>query len=309
MKKIASLLLCLCLVFSLPTVAFAQTVSKSENGGNAVISASVPNTHKITVSAEGAYVIFDGTRGESFTVDRLSEPTLIIRAQIGKAVKQVLLNGEDITSQIKGERYTLEPVYEDKTLTVITENKVFTVITEDEAVVPQSKTYTVKGIVKRNGKPVENITLELRSTLKTAVTDSKGRFSFADVECGKHSLTAIENGKIIGYIEFELTEGSEADFSLEDSGLYKVTANQDEIGVDLTLNLNDDNTMQINSVTGVKKSIIPSNDSKNINKDNSKKSPQTGAYNDILLCSTALLSSGIAAFTFVILKKRKENFE
>lgn len=297
MKKIASLLLCLCLVFSLPTVAFAQT---AESSGDAVISASVPETHKITVCADGADVMFNGEMQDSFTVERLSEPTVIIRAESGKSVKQVLLNGEDITSQIKGGYYTLEPVYENKTLTVIT---------EDEAVVPQSKTYTVKGTVKRNGQPVENITLELRSTLKTDVTDSKGRFSFADVECGKHSLTATENGKIVGYVEFELTEGMEADFSLEGSGIYNVTANQDEIGVDLTLNLNDDDTMQIDSVTGVKKSILPSNDGNNTNKDNSKKSPQTGAHNDILLCSTALLSLGIVAFTVVILKKRKERFE
>lgn len=300
MKKIASLLLCLCIVFSLPTVAFAQTVSQSENGGNAVISASVPNTHKITVSANGADVMFNGEMQDSFTVERLSEPTVIIRAESGKSVKQVLLNGEDITSQIKGGYYTLEPVYEDKTLTVIT---------EDEAVVPQSKPYTVKGTVKRKGEPVENVTLELRSTLKTDVTDSKGRFSFADVECGKHSLTAIENGKIVGYVEFELTEGMDANFSLEDSGIYKVTANQDEIGVDLTLNLNDDDTMQIDSVTGVKKSIIPTNTGSNTNKNDSKKSPQTGVFNDILLCSTALLSLGIAAFTVVILKKRKDSFE
>ena len=174
---------------------------------------------------------------------------------------------------------------------------------------PQSKTYTVKGTVKRTGQPVENITLELRSTLKTDVTDSKGRFSFADVECGKHSLTAIENVKIVGYIVFEMTEGMEADFSLKDSGLYKVTANQDEIGVDLTLNLNDDDTMHIDSVTGVKKSIIPTNTGSNTNKNDSKKSPQTGADNDILLYSTALLSLGSAVFTALILKKRKEGFE
>ncbi|MGN0487657.1 MAG: carboxypeptidase-like regulatory domain-containing protein [Ruminococcus sp.] len=297
MKKIASLLLCLCLVFSLPTVAFAQT---AESSGDAVISASVPETHKITVYADGADVMFNGEMQDSFTVERLSEPTVIIRAESGKSVKQVLLNGEDITSQIKGGYYTLEPVYEDKTLTVIT---------EDDEVVPQSKTYTVKGTVKRNGEPIENVTLELRSTLKTDVTDSKGRFSFADVECGKHSLTAIENGKIVGYVEFELTEGMEADFSLQESGLYKVTANQDEIGVDLTLNLNDDDTMQIDSVTGVKKSILPSNDGNNTNKDNSKKSPNTGAYDETLIFSTALLAIGIVAFIAVIFKKKKEQFE
>lgn len=297
MKKIASLLLCLCLVFFLPTVAFAQT---AESSGDAVISASVPETHKITVYDDGADVMFNGEMQDSFTVERLSEPTVIIRAESGKSVKQVLLNGVDITSQIKGGYYTLEPVYEDKTLTVIT---------EDDAVVPQSKTYTVKGTVKRNGEPIENVTLELRSTLKTDVTDSKGRFFFADVECGKHSLTAIENGKIVGYIEFELTEGIETNFSLEDSEIYKVTANQDEIGVDLTLNLKDNKTMQIDSVTGVKKSIIPSNDDNHTNKDNSKKSPNTGAYDETLIFSTALLAIGIVAFIAVIFKKKKEQFE
>lgn len=64
--------------------------------------------------------------------------------------------------------------------------------------------------------------------------------------------------------------------------------------------------MNIDSVTGVKKSIIPTNTGSNTNKNDSKKSPQTGADNDILLYSTALLSLGIVAFTALILKKRKK---
>ena len=292
MKIITSLLLCLCLVFSLSTVVFAGTVPESESIGKSVISTSVPYSHTVTVSAKGAEVIFDGELRESFAVERLSQPTLIIRAQSGKTVKKVLLNGEDITSQIKGGYFTLEPVYEDKVLTVITEN---------ESVVTQSKSYTVKGTVKRSGQPVEGVSLELRSTLKTDITDSKGGFSFDDVECGKHSLTAIENGKIVGYVEFELNEGIETDFSLDENGLYKVTANQDEIGIDLTLNLNDDDTMHIDSVTDVKKSIISIN-------TGSGKAPKTGEDCNILLYLTVFILC-IAALVIVFFKKKKLQYE
>ncbi|MGN1315437.1 MAG: hypothetical protein ACI4VW_00030 [Acutalibacteraceae bacterium] len=292
MKRITSLLLCLCLVFSLSTVVFAGTVPESESIGKSVISTSVPYSHTVTVSAKGADVMFNGELRESFTVERLSQPTLIVRAESGKSVKQVLLNGVDITSQIKGGYFTLEPVYEDKTLTVIT---------EDEAVAPQSKTYTVKGTVNRDGKPVKDITLELRSTLKTDVTDRKGRFSFDDVECGKHSLTAIENGKIVGYVEFELTEGLDTDFSLEESGLYKVTANHDEIGIDLTLNLSDDDTMQITGVKGVEKS--------NFSPGNGRgETPKTGDDCDIFLYLTVFVLC-IAALVIVVFKKKKLQYE
>ena len=121
------------------------------------------------------------------------------------------------------------------------------------------------------------------------------------MECGKHSLTAIENGKIVGYVEFELNEGIETDFSLDENGLYKVTANQDEIGIDLTLNLNDDDTMHIDSVADVKKSIISIN-------NGSGKTPKTGDDCNILLYLTVFILC-IAALVIVFLKKKKLQYE
>lgn len=238
MKKIAAVLMCLCLI-----VVFSVTAYASQSNTN--ISTVVPDTHIITVVSDGAGVFFDGVSGSSFTVDRLSEPTFIIRADSGKTVSQILLNGEDVTSSAKGGYYTLTPVYEDKTLTVVTEEL-------PKSDTPQSKVYTVKGTVIRDGQSVEGVTVELRSPLKTGVTDKDGSFLFDGVECGSYSLTAIENGLIVGYAEFELTEGVKTSLLLTDSGLYNITVNKDEIGIHLDLYLNEDSTMQIKGVSGIK---------------------------------------------------------
>lgn len=219
------------LLFSMNVTAFAEDI---------IIDTTVPDSHKLTVSANGAEVFFEGVTVTEISVGRLTEPTVLIRADSGKAIKQLLLNGEDITSQIKGGYYTFSPVCEDKTLTVIT---------EDETPAVQTKTYTVIGTVRLNGEPVTDMTLELRSTTKTAVTDADGKVTFSDVECGKHSLTATENGRLVGYIEFVLSEGDSADLGLESNGVYHITADKNKIGINLVLNLTEQDTMTAESVS------------------------------------------------------------
>lgn len=231
MKRITILLLSLLLLFSMSITAFA---------GETTISTAVPDSHTIVVNADGAEVLLDGVPGTLFTVERLSCPTLLIRSESGKDITRILLNGEDITNQVKGGYYTMEPIYEDKTLTVMTK----------AAGTVQGKTYTVQGTVSRNGQPVQNITLELRSTLKTDVTDKDGKFSFDNVECGSHSLTAVENGKTVGYVEFVLTESDNVNLSVSND-TYTVAADRDEIGINLMLNLGDGGTMSIENVTAV----------------------------------------------------------
>lgn len=121
MKKIIAILLTVCAAgfFSISAYALA---GEEPNGTNAVISTSVPYFHSITADADGASVTCGGIAGNSFTVDRLSEPVVIICAESGRTIKRVLLNGTDITAQINDGCYVFEPVYEDKTLTVITES-------------------------------------------------------------------------------------------------------------------------------------------------------------------------------------------
>ena len=234
MKKLAGLLCALALLcgFCLPVWA--------DDTQSATITATVPATHTLTVQGEGVQVFCNGQGGTSFAVERLSQPQLLLRAESGKTITQVLLNGQDITAAVQGGRYTPEPVYQELSLVVITR----------DAAATAGDTYTLTGRVTRNGTPVQGITLELRSTLKTTVTDADGRFTFTDVPCGKHSLTALENGKIVGYMEFILFEDANTYFSLN-NGVYNVAVNKSEAGVDLALHLTDTNAMQLTAVSGI----------------------------------------------------------
>lgn len=234
MKKLAGLLCALALLcgFCLPVFA--------DDTQSATISATVPAAHTLTVQGEGVQVFCNGQSGTSFAVERLSQPQLLLRAESGKTITQVLLNGQDITAAVQGGRYTPEPVYQELSLVVITR----------DAAATAGDTYTLTGRVTRNGTPVQGITLELRSTLKTTVTDADGRFTFADVPCGKHSLTALENGKIVGYMEFVLFEDANTYFSLN-NGVYNVAVNKSEAGVDLALHLTDTDAMELAAVSGI----------------------------------------------------------
>lgn len=277
MRKIVTLLLSAMLLFSMSITAFAD---------DATITTIVPDSHTITVSADGADVFCNGQSGSRFTVDRLSEPELLIRAVSGKEITRILLNDEDITDQVKGGIYTLKPVYENMTLTVVTK----------DAPEPQGKTYTVQGTVTRNGQPVEGVTIELRSVLKTDVTDSSGRFSFPNVECGKHSLTAIENGRVIGYTELMLTESDTADLSFA-NGVYTVTANRNEIGINLALNLTENTAAVIQSAAGVPVAPRPN-------------TPQTGDNGNVRLWGALMLVSfaGMIVTVSFMRSKRRRTF-
>ena len=228
MKKLTALLLCFLLLCTCSVTAFAAEPEAEKT--NTVISVTVPDSHKITVTAENAKVFYEGVSGEEFIVERLSEPRLLIRAESGKVIKSVMINGEDVTEELHGGYLDLTPVYEDK---------VITVTTEDEPVAPK-ETYTVKGKVTLNGQPLSEVDLELRSTLKTTKTDKEGNFVFTDVEPGEHSLTALDDGKVIGYLSFELKKDNKADVALLEDGTYTVSIDQNGAGVELHLVLNEE---------------------------------------------------------------------
>ena len=228
MKRLTAMLLCFLTLCTCCVTAFAAEPEDEET--NTAISVTVPDSHTITVTAENARVFYEGVSGEEFIVERLSEPRLLIRAESGKVIESVMLNDVDVTAFLHGGYLDLDAVYEDK---------VITVTTEDEPVA-RDETYTVKGKVTLNGQPLTKVDLELRSTLKTTKTDGSGNFVFTDVEPGKHSLTALKDGKVIGYLSFELKKDSKSDVVLLEDGTYTVSVDQNGAGVELHLVLNEE---------------------------------------------------------------------
>ena len=243
MKKITALLLCFLILCMCSITALAE-----ERQEEVQISAAVPHTHTVTVTADNAKVFFEGISGETFAVDRLSEPRLLVRAESGKVIQSVTLNGVDVTTLLQGGYLELAPVYEDQ---------VIAVVTGDEPAAPKD-TFTVKGKVTLNGQPLAGVDLELRSTLKTAKTDKNGNFQFTGVEPGKHSLTALQDSKVIGYLSFEMETDNKADVSMEEDGTYTLLIDQEGAGVELHLVLNEDaGTMVPAEVTTLRKPSAP----------------------------------------------------
>lgn len=192
----------------------------------------VPSTESylLTVIADGAKVFRNGKEGHSFEVYEADEPRLLIRAESGKQIESIVLDGVDLTAELDGGYLTLEPVFGDKVLTVTTKSET----------AKAENTYTVSGRITLNGQPLANVEIELRSTLKTATTDAGGYFSFDGVEAGKHSLTAVSNETVIGYLSFDLREDNESDVALQDGGIYTVSIDKNGAGVELDLVLNED---------------------------------------------------------------------
>lgn len=269
-KAIAAMVVFLFLACISPITALAENAADENN--SAMISVTVPNFHSITVQADGAEVFCGGISESNFTVERLSEPKLLIRAESGKKIKQVILNDEDITAQINGVYYTLPPIYENKTLTVITE--------DNPDPPPKSKKYTVKGTVSQNGVPASDIKLELSGPLKTYVKKVDEIFRFENLECGKYYLTAFKDEIIIGNMEFELIEGFDVDFDLYKNELYILTTNQNEVGIDITLNINGNGTMKVEDIAEVTEdNIEPTESADNSSSENTDSTTSTASTN------------------------------
>lgn len=115
----------------------------------------------------------------------------------------------------------------------------------------QKKTYTVSGNVTMNGMPLANVIVQLSADLMATTTDEDGKFVFYDVEPAQHSLTAIKSDKVIGYLSFELKKDSKTDISLNENGTYTVLIGQNSAGIELHLELNEENG--VIAPVGVKK--------------------------------------------------------
>lgn len=119
--KYAFVLLIAGLLLTMPLTVFAQTLDENNQSGSAVISAAVPSSHTLTVVSDGAQVFFNGIAvNDTVSPERQSTPQLLIRADSGRKITSVTLDGEDVTNQLVGGRLTLPKVISDGRLIVLT---------------------------------------------------------------------------------------------------------------------------------------------------------------------------------------------
>lgn len=296
MKKILAFVLTLCLLGCSFIGVSAAEITESNPAGKTVFTATVPGVHKITASVKSAEVFVNGKPGTEFSVDRLSEPKILIRPGSGYKIAKVLMNGEDVTDKLSGGYLSIGKVFEDKTLTVEAE----------KAALPETSVkFTVKGTVTLNGDPFEGAAIELRSTLKNSVTDKDGKFTFSDVETGKHSLTVLKDGQAVGYVEFEIQSGDETAFILLEDGSYLVTVPADTESVEFEFNITDDGKVEIKTVSVSEKQ--PGGDPPQTGGGSTQPGdiPQTGDDGNIALWIALLFVSGMGAAGITAYSKKK----
>lgn len=282
MKRMTCAVLSLLMVFCFCVPMSA--LDGPQGSGSTVVTAEVPAAHRITVSTDGgASVIFRGRPVTGFDAQRLGTPEITVRAESGYTVKSILLGGADITEKFAGGVYTFDPVCQAQTLTVVTE----------KAAVPANITrYTINGIITYHGKPLSGVTLELRSELKTDVTGSDSKFSFSKVEAGHHSLTALQDGTIVGYMEFELISGGKIDLTHSD-GIFSIAVPDGTAAIHLVLERNSDGRIGVTDVQVQKDSEKPGN------------SPQTGDTGNRLWITLLLIFGSLLTLVITGRKRRK----
>ncbi len=289
MRKITAFLLCLCLLSAGSVTALAQNVSKDEGGGSAVITVTVPDSHTLTISARYAQVLCEGQRGDSFSVERLSSPRLLIRPEDGYRVTKITLNGEDVTPQVQGGYYTLGPVYEDKTLAVETE----------EVSASPDNTHDINGtLTDEDGNPLPGVTVDVGG--KTDVTDENGKFTIKDVPGGYHPVTITDkDGSIIGYTEMEMGEGEPGIIQNPD-GSYMLTVPEDAaFGLELTVT--EDGRVSVDRMADITPEQPGESDESG--SGGGSEGPQTGDNSNIFLWIILMFVSGIGIIG--ITKKRR----
>lgn len=230
-------LLALLFALVLPATAFAQDAPAQS--GTTTLTVEVPaQSFTVALQADGAEVLYNGAVCTgSLLVPRDSTPTLLLRPVGNRAITRVLVGGQPVA--VQGGYITLPAVTGDVTLTV-----------ETAAVpVPTVRRFTVIGHVTRDGQPLAGATAELRSTPRTAVTAADGSFRFDDVESGHHSLTVLQNGVAIGYVEFIVNEGANASLVLQQDGSYLVTVTADAATVNFDFAQHNDGKIAITQMT------------------------------------------------------------
>ena len=199
MKKAAIILMGICLCLSIPVAAEAAQTGTSSVTQQSTINTTVPDTHMVTIRSEHAQVSYQHEEGDdeetqetvTYAVERFSSPQFQIQPKKGWKITAVLVNGEDVTDQLKDGMLTLPEVYEDQLLVVETEDD-----KKDD-----KKDDSTGGGEQEDKKPVDTKPTDKKptDTKNNGISGSSNSGTKTDVSTGnsqgtKADLTGTTNG-------------------------------------------------------------------------------------------------------------------
>lgn len=117
MKKYIALLAAVCSFLLLP---LSVPASQNQSG---TIGTTVPTEHTVTIEADHAFALYtEGSKGQSaaYLVPRFSEPEFELSVEDGYSITRVLVNGQDVTTQVTDGILKLSSVNKDQTITIET---------------------------------------------------------------------------------------------------------------------------------------------------------------------------------------------
>ena len=199
MKKAAIILMWICLCLSIPVAAEAAQTGTSSVTQQSTINTTVPDTHMVTIRSEHAQVSYQHEEGDdeetqetvTYAVERFSSPQFQIQPKKGWKITAVLVNGENVTDQLKDGMLTLPEVYEDQQIVVETEES-----TEDDKK-DDKKDDSTGGGEQEDKKPADTKPADKKptDTKNNGTSGSSNSGTKTDVSQGtKADLTGTMNG-------------------------------------------------------------------------------------------------------------------
>lgn len=198
MKKAAIILMGICLCLSIPVAAEAAQTGTSSVTQQSTINTTVPDTHMVTIRSEHAQVSYQHEEGDdeetqetvTYAVERFSSPQFQIQPKKGWKITAVLVNGEDVTDQLKDGMLTLPEVYEDQLLVVETEES-----TEDGKK-DDKKDDSTGGGGQEDTKPTDKKPTDTKNngTSGSSNSGTKTNVSTGNSQGTKADLTGTTNG-------------------------------------------------------------------------------------------------------------------
>lgn len=118
--------------------------------------------------------------------------------------------------------------------------------------VPEQHITVMGKLLDDSGKPLTGYTVELHSTPRATITNSKGRYSFSNVKIIDHTLTVKNTaGSILKTFDVFLEKGEAFSWESQDNDSIHTVVQSDTASIDITINITEESTVAIDNIKNI----------------------------------------------------------